>query len=252
MKFIEKPNLPRQKVKCVVCDSRIGDSIEKELNLLGCSILFVPSDNYLDYPISSHPDIHLYHSGDGNFITSGFFFKTFNGEIKKLVSTKDCEIFNNTKEVKKISRGYPNDVPLNVVKVGNCIIGNKDTASEIIMSFDYTAFINVKQGYTKCSVCVVSENAIITDDPGIYQQTKKLLDTLVVKRGEIVLNGYDYGFFGGTCGKISSDTLAFYGKVENFSEYDRISAFCRNHSVYCYSLSNSPLTDYGSLIPILE
>lgn len=252
MKFVKEPNLPINNVKYALCDSRIGDSIKKELNTLGCNPILLPVDNTLDVPISAHPDIHLFHSGDGGFITSNFYFEIFNSEIKNLGSKIDCEFFNNRRVEKEITKGYPSDVLLNVVEVGKYLIGNKSTASEMITTKKTSDFINVNQGYTKCSVCVVSDEAIITDDAGIYKAVKKYLDVLLISRGEIILEGYNYGFFGGSCGKISKDTLAFYGSVEQLSDFENINSFCRHHNVYCYSLSNCSLTDYGSLIPLLE
>lgn len=253
MKFIEKPYLPTTKAKCVICDSRVGDSIKNELRSLGCEIILVPTDSSIDVPISSHPDIHIFYCGNGDFITSSFYHDTLNKEINKYTDEIDCEIFNNKAGDGILRKGYPEDVLFNAVIVGNYLIANKETVSkDIQLKNKDKTLIEVKQGYTKCSVCVVSENAIITDDPGIYQSTKKFIDALLISRGDILLKGYNYGFFGGCCGKISNDTLAFYGCVEKLTEYDAISAFCRNHGVHCYSLSNDTLSDYGSLIPVLE
>jgi hypothetical protein len=58
--------------------------------------------------------------------------------------------------------------------------------------------IDVKQGYTKCSVLPVSNNAFITDDISIYNQCVSFgIDVLYVGKGDVSLPGYNYGFIGG-------------------------------------------------------
>jgi len=60
--------------------------------------------------------------------------------------------------------------------------------------------IPVKQGYAKCSLCIVSENAVITADEGLaYTLCRAGLDVLKIIPGCIRLPGYGYGFIGG-CG----------------------------------------------------
>jgi hypothetical protein len=98
----------------------------------------------------------------------------------------------------------------------------------------------------------VDDRAIITDDPSIFKGTKKFLDVLYVEKGSVKLKGYDYGFIGGSGGKISKNKLAFFGEIEKQNFYNDIRAFCSNYKIDCISLSKGDLTDYGSLIPILE
>ena len=72
--------------------------------------------------------------------------------------------------------------------------------------------IPVKQGYAKCSLCIVSENAVITADEGLaYTLCRAGLDVLKIIPGCIRLPGYGYGFIGGCCGKLDAATMAFAG-----------------------------------------
>ena len=69
--------------------------------------------------------------------------------------------------------------------------------------------INVNQGYSGCSVCVINDSAIITDDESIFTAAQNFLnDVLLIQKGSIRLNGYNYGFIGGCCGKISKNKLS--------------------------------------------
>ena len=57
---------------------------------------------------------------------------------------------------------------------------------------------------------------------------------------------------GGCCGKISKDILAFTGKLSLHRDCDRIKSFLRNYNIYSLELSNKPLTDVGSILPVIQ
>ena len=65
---------------------------------------------------------------------------------------------------------YPGDSAYNVGIVGKKCFLNKDVCDsllyEILISEGYE-IINVKQGYTKCSLCPIDERSFITADKGI-------------------------------------------------------------------------------------
>ena len=251
MNFIHKPNLPEKNVKYLVCDCRIDKNIEEELKKLNISLIKVKEDVNLQRPVRSHADIHLFHRGDGEFITSECFWKYFNESIEKMGNTDICEIFNNVCCSEQLSYEYPGDVPLNAVIVGDYLICNTNTVSDDIKS-SCKKIITTKQGYTKCSVVPVCDKAIITDDINIYNSVSPCLDVLLIEKGCVQLNGYNYGFIGGCTGKLSKDILGFCGDINKCDYKHEVISFCKNHGVECVSLSSKNLYDYGSLIPIIE
>ena len=86
--------------------------------------------------------------------------------------------------------------------------------------------LEVQQGYTKCSICVVSENAIITSDIGIHCKAKESgIDSLLISPGYIDLPGYKYGFIGGASFKISDNVIAFTGSLDSHPDKDNIEHF---------------------------
>ena len=251
MNFIKRANLPSKKVKYIVCDCRIKPEIEMELLKYDISIIKTKTDDSLQLPVCGHADIHMFHFGGEKFITSKKFNSDFSKAIYNIKEIDDCEIFNNACYQKELRHDYPNDVPLNAVKIGEYIICNPKTVCDEIKA-DTNRIITTKQGYTKCSVVPVESEAIITDDTDIYNSAKNYIDVLLVKKGYVKLNGYNYGFIGGCSGKLSNDILAFSGNIDKCIEASNIKAFCKNHGVECISLSSEDLYDYGSLIPILE
>ena len=99
----------------------------------------------------------------------------------------------------------------------------------------------------------MTDSAFITDDESIYKTLKaEKLDVLLVKKGSVRLKGFDYGFFGGCCGKISDKKIVFFGDIKNHSCYDNIKSFAKNYKIDLISLAKGDLTDIGSLIPITE
>lgn len=247
MNIIDSPNLPEKNVKLALCDSRVEEDIIKEIDLLGCKVILVPQCEELQHPVNAHPDMNFLHYDKTTFYASDSLYNCDSFDEFR----KHCEIFNNRVHVTKLSAGYPYDVLLNAAVIGDYVICNKRTVANAVAN-DSAKKIHVNQGYTKCSIAPVTKESFITDDIGIYNATKNIFDVCLVKRGEIKLIGYNYGFIGGTCGKISKDTIAFFGDLNKFSDKDKIVSFCRNYNVHCISLSKTELCDYGSLIPLFE
>ena len=251
MNFILKPNFPKKNVKYIVSDCRIDKTIEAELKNLNISIIKVNEDESLHRPICAHTDIHLFHKGNGEFITSKSYWTYFNKSVERIGNKDICENFNNVCCPEQLHFEYPHDVPLNAVIIGDYLICNTNTVYNDIKLLN-KKIISTKQGYTKCSVAPVCENAIITDDVNIYNSVKPYLDVLLIEKGCVELKGYNYGFIGGCAGKLSKEILGFCGDINKCIQKYEIISFCRNHNVECISLSSENLYDYGSLIPIIE
>lgn len=107
--------------------------------------------------------------------------------------------------------------------------------------------------YSRCSVCVINENAIITDDISVFTAAQNFLsDVLFISKGSIRLDGYDYGFIGGCCGKIDKNKIAFNGRIDSHKDYKLIIDFITKHGVDCIELNNNVLTDIGGILPLIE
>lgn len=249
MNFLNKPNLPEKNVKFIVADGRISKSISIELNRLGVNIFFVPVSDKIQKPVSAHPDIHFCHLGKGEIYTSQEYCEILTNQIN---DNNITAVYKNTAIEAELGYDYPCDVLLNCVPIGDYLICNPKTIYKGIIDNTDKKILSTKQGYTKCSTCVVSEDAIITDDLSVMESAKSKMDVLYVPHGEVALDGYEYGFIGGCCGKLSKDVLAFTGNLNYCSLSAEIKSFCLNHKVNCISLSNERLYDYGSLMPVIE
>lgn len=159
-----------------------------------------------------------------------------------------------SKVIQLYLKKYPNNIQYNVAILGNYAIHNFKYTDNIILEY-LDKFnikkINVKQGYCKCSICIVDENSIITSDEGIHKEVIKYgIDSLLIEKGYIDLFDLDYGFIGGCSGLISKDTLSFFGDIKKHPDYNRILEFVNKKNKKIISLSNEKLLDLGSLIPL--
>ena len=72
------------------------------------------------------------------------------------------------------------------------------------------------------------------------------LDVLLIRPGYIILKGFDYGFIGGTCGRIG-DEIIFNGDISAHPDYDAIQAFIKSRGLDI-KYFDYPLEDIGSII----
>ncbi len=156
----------------------------------------------------------------------------------------------------KIAKNYPYDVALNAVMVGRNLICNKKYTDKTILEYADThkiSIINVKQGYSKCSVVPVSYNAIITDDRGIANSTRDAgIDTLYLDKRFVTCDGFDYGFIGGASGMIDKNVLAFTGFFSDTDTRTKVETFLSKYGVKAEYLTDKPMFDVGSIIPFME
>ncbi len=244
-KFLINPNLPENKVTTVFSD--VDDiTLKKVFDDLSIKVVNVAKNMLLDTPISKHADVLANYIGKSTFIADKN-------------QTELCNLINNNNGksiiLESIKSPYPDDCFLNFVDIGDYIICNKSFLSDNIIKFlDDKTIIDVKQGYSKCSVCVCKKNTIITDDISIFKAVSKYKDivSLLVEKGDIAIKEYNYGFIGGCSGLIDKYLLLFNGDLSTHTDFDKIKNFLYDNGVKYIDIKGKPLTDIGSIIPIME
>src|SRR5690606_21807117 len=112
-------------------------------------------------------------------------------------------------------------------------------------------FVDVKQGYSKCSMAVIDERAIITADYPIYKElSKRGIDVLLIQPGHIVLEGYSYGFIGGATGNLSKDVIMISGSMKEHPDKLKIENFIKRYNKEIYWLSHEKIIDIGTIITL--
>ena len=109
----------------------------------------------------------------------------------------------------------------------------------------------MKQGYTKCSTCIVNNHAAITSDVSIAKALNvEGVDVLLLPSGDILLPGLNYGFIGGATGLLCDNVLAFYGHLDHYLYGKEVLKFLNKHKVEPVFLRNGKLIDRGSIFRV--
>ncbi len=242
--FIKNPNLPQSMVKAVLIDYR-AEQTEKDLKKLGIKVFKTPKLNVAYQAVLGHPDMLFHQLNFQKAVVAPEAYDYF------------CKIFPKENIIMgkaQIKNTYPYDIAYNVARINNIAFHKEKYTEEKISEYynkNGVKLIDVKQGYSKCSICIVSEAAIITADKKIAEiALKNDIDSLLIHEGSVKLKHLPYGFIGGASGLISKEILAFNGDISLHPDYNKIKSFCKNHNVDVYSLNNCELEDIGSIIPI--
>lgn len=251
-KLISVALLPQNKVQSVLISDEFPEIIKTLNNKYNINTVTVNKNPALDAPISKHADCCLLQLNNNVFIEQNNYINIVN----YLTSTIGEEKSNFHIIPESVFSPYPNDVPLNAKVIGDKIICKakylSETVTKYALEFGFD-IINVNQGYAACSSITVGENALITDDESIYVSSKSNgIDCILISKGSVKLNGYEYGFIGGTCGMIDKNLLAFTGKINNHTDVELIINFLSKHNVRYTELSSGPLVDIGGIIPLTE
>ena len=211
----------KEELPTIIADGRMPEEAKRNLKKLG-DVLFLNPTETTYKSISAHPDI--------------FFFQTEDGLIyapnapKKIVKELKKRKIKLTEGKKEVGKKYPETVPYNAVGIGDTLIHNLKHTDSTILSL-YENHIHVNQGYTRCNLVALNENAFITsmEDYKEVAETQRRKDAeccastnsateklkaqgsefrvqssefkvLYIDPKQIKLEGHDHGFFPGCCG----------------------------------------------------
>ena len=226
--------------------SNAPSELEYVLEKDGFEVLRIPPSPFLDTPVQTHADMLIFPIAD-----TVFCHESFAKENADIIS-KFSEYGYKTRAIGgEYRKEYPHDVRFNAALVGkHLFIGARTDANEICEYAQNNGFsvTRVNQGYTKCSTCIIRENAIITADMTIEKAAKEHgIDVLRIQEGHVDLFGYSHGFIGGASGAFD-DVVYFVGDVKLHPNGDAILEFCKKHDKKISNIENRKLFDIGSII----
>ncbi len=241
------PNLPEKQVNKVIVGADYNPEIYKNLEKLGIEPIFTTKSTNVRQGIQNHADLAICPLTEKDFLVTNEQIKLREKLIRNGYNADFIE--------KNLQSDYPNDVLLNCVIIGKHIFYNPKTVSSKIRDFvkeNGLIEVTVRQGYTKCSIAPVSIDSFITDDISIGSRGDEFgFDVLVINKGDIKLQNFDYGFIGGATGKIAEDKMAITGKADKLSDYDKIMKFLYKHNVELIELTDNCVEDIGSIFPLI-
>jgi len=229
-------------LKYAFVDYRISSEEIFNLTNLNCTIIPCEPSKDLYNAICGHPDILLHFVNDKKII----IHKETSINFEKKLHSLNFEVLRSNNA---LTSKYPGDIILNAVNTSSFFIHNINYTDKVLLKeVNNKNLITVKQGYTKCSTVVLSDKAFITSDITISNALSTLgCEVLLLPPGDITLPGLDYGFIGGTCGMLDSNTIVFYGNLDRYPHGATIKTFLEKHNISPIYLDDTPLIDRGSI-----
>lgn len=239
--FLELPQTPERPVTTAL----IGEAPDVVMHFLascGIDLMRLPVNEKISGVVRTHADANVFHAGDGMI-----FCDPVMAPVIEPLQPKELHLCT-------VAGGYPTDCVLNAAWLGNVVFAHIAALHNELQRFFLSHEITlqpVKQGYARCSVCLVGTHAIMTEDTGIYQAAIRCgLDALLLEKGDIQLSGHPYGFIGGASAMIAPDTLAFFGDLSTHRSLAQIRTFLQKHSIQYVDIPGFPLTDIGGIVAI--
>ena len=231
--------------KFAVIDNRARGFLEAPLRDLGYEVLSLPCFEKLDAPVSAHPDMLMWVCENKIITHREYFFKAT--DIFQSLINEGYELLLSEHE---ISPKYPDDILLNCALLDGFIIANTKFVSPLILDIAKERGLcplHTNQGYSKCSSLLADGRSVITADESIFRLCEENgINALKISAGHIRLDGYDYGFIGGTSG-IDGENLFFAGNPEYHPDGKKILDFCKERQKNAVILADVPLVDVGTI-----
>ena len=152
------------KVRAVIVDGRAAPLMERRFTTMGIGMIKSEKHSRLYDSVAFHPDMVICPVNAGKMVAEPTVYEYF----KKALLPYKVDLLKGEAE---LSRNYPLNIAYNIATVGKKAFLYSRYSDKIAvdeLKKNNTVFINVKQGYTRCSTAVVDDGGIITADRGIY------------------------------------------------------------------------------------
>lgn len=245
--MLNNPFIPIEKANIAIVAGNADIEIINNLEKKNIRVIKTIKCQDVDQSIAYHPDIVMHPINYNTLIIAPNVFSYYEDILQGL----------NLKLIKgerKINCKYPEDIAYNVGRMYKYAVHNLKYTDELLKFYllkEGLDFIDINQGYSKCSMSIVDEKSVITSDRSIYLKLKDLgFDVLKINPGHVRLEGQNYGFIGGSTGNISKSEIVFSGVLENHPEKDQIENFIVSKNIKINYLSKNHITDIGTIISL--
>ncbi len=245
--------------KFIFVHQGVSGEVCEAINRFGFTVVRLPSFIVLNALIREHPDSLVFPLPDGRILLHSDYYGANGAFFDVLglpVATTD----------EPIGEKYPDDILLNALVLGSTLYGRLDKISRMITGA-YAERVNVKQGYARCSVLALGDNAAVIADRGLAGALgSRGVDVLLLPPGGIRLGSgihaagkyadekyaggkyADGGFIGGSGVMLRGDLCGFFGDINGYAHYAELCEFADAHGVELVSLGTFPLSDLGGAV----
>lgn len=244
---MNNPFIPLKKAKLVIVDGRMDKDSFKKLEGMGLKVIPTICCKEIHPSVAFHPDMVIHPVNPETLVIAPNVFEYY----EKVLYGMGIKLI---KGEKWLNIKYPNDIAYNVLRISKYALHNFKYIDKKLLFYlkkEKLEFININQGYSKCSTAIIDEKAIITSDYPIHKKMSELgIDSLLIRQGAIELLGFNYGLIGGCCGNISNNEIIFYGNVFRHPDGEKIMKFLNKYNKNVYFLTEKNLVDIGTIISL--
>lgn len=227
--------------KTAIIDASAYADTKEILNNYGFNVVETLKIPQINDSTATHPDMQFLYFGSNFALTVDQCYDYYKNSFPDL----------NFKSIGSVYSPYPYDSLLNVTIVGDYCFATKKQWETINRFIDLKPII-IKQGYSKCNICILNNKAIITSDKGIASEApKNHLKAYFLPSDEIALSGYKNGFWGGCCGLIDNNKLLFNGDITALNCYNDLIDILEKEKIEPIYHRAGELRDIGSILTVI-
>jgi hypothetical protein len=239
--------IPLKEANLAIIDGRASEKIVNNLEILNIKVIRSIKCNALEESISYHPDMVLHPINHNTIVVAPSVFDYYDDKLSPF----------GLKVIKgetTLSSKYPYDIAYNVGRLKNIAIHNfryTDEKLKFFLKKENVNFLNINQGYSKCSLAIADNISGITADVYMFKKLLELgYDMLLIEPGHINLFNQKYGFIGGTSGNYTKDIVLFSGRLDKHPDYLKIENYFRRKNKKIIYLSDDDIIDLGTIITL--
>ena len=237
--------IPLENADLVIIHGKVSQEIIDNLKNMNLKIIPTIKCESVDESIAYHPDIVIHPVSHNTLIVAPEVFDYYYNELK----TFGIRLIKGATNLHNL---YPLDISYNVGRVGKYAFHKLQHTDPILRSYlnnENIEFVNINQGYSKCSMAIINDSSIITADKNIHLKLLELgYDSLLIEAGYVELKKQKYGFFGGATGNLTPDKILFSGHIDDHPDKIKIIDFIKQKHVDIIYLSKEKITDIGTII----
>ncbi len=239
MDFVKTPYLPKKRAVLAVGDVKIE----------GVRVITPFESERVHKSLKKHADLTFCYLGEGVAVCEKEAYDYYKEEL----SFSGITLLQGES---LLDLHYPFDAAYNVAITGKKIFCRIASTDKVLLNtareLGYE-IIDIKQGYAKCSVCPVGEFSAISADMSFVKKAENEgIEVLQITNNTISLPGFSNGFFGGSAFMADEHTLFVNGDLSLHPDCEKIKSFLKKREIEAKCLSEFPIYDFGSFIPIIE
>lgn len=229
----------------LLVDYRTPESESLELQALGFHVVLSEELDFLYDAVKGHPDLQFV-SACGKLICHRGL------SVAKATELASLGV-SYTRSEKALKPPYPGHIILNAAISDDLLVHSlKDTDPAVLDACTGLKQVDVRQGYTRCSLSYVGQDSYVTNDDGIARTLRKLeKNVLHLPYGDVELEGFSHGFLGGCLSRVeigSDQLLLITGDLDCYKYGKALADFLRDIGIIPYSIGTGSLKDRGSII----